>query len=86
MKHLVHANYDSLSNLDKMKALSKVISELEIKILVNSELGNDDIMNEYSDDLKEINLLYLDVMTDQAELDAQCQAFEKMLDTINEVA
>lgn len=80
MKHLVSINYDQLSNLDKMKALSKVISELEIKILVNSELGNDDIMNQYNDDLKELNLLYLDVMADQDDLDAKCQAFESFLD------
>lgn len=86
MKHRVHINYDSLSNLDKMKALSKVISELEIKILVNSELGNDDIMNEYSNDLKELNLLYLDAMTAEDELNAQCQAFKAFLDSKCEIA
>jgi hypothetical protein len=80
MKHLVHVNYDSLSNLDKMKAIKKVVSDLEIKILVNSELGNDDIMNQYSSDLKELNLLYLDLMAEQDEFDAKCQAFESFLD------
>lgn len=86
MKHLVHVNYDSLTNLDKMKALSKVISELEIKILVNSELGNDDIMNQYSNDLKELNLLYLDAMAADDEFNAKCQAFESFLDSKCEVA
>ena len=81
MKYLVHINYDSLTNVDKMKALNKVISELEIKILVNSELGNDDIMNEYSNDLKELNLLYLDVIAAEDEFSAQCQAFEVFLDS-----
>ena len=79
MKHLVSTNYDNLSSLDKMKALSKVISELETKILVYSELGNDDIMNQYSNDLKELNLLYLDAMAEQDKLDAKCQAFESFL-------
>jgi len=65
MKNLIHANYDLLTNLDKMKAIQKVVSELEIKILVYSELGNDDIMNLYSNELKELNLIYLDVMTSE---------------------
>lgn len=86
MKHLVSMNYDQLSNLDKMKALSKVISEVETKILVYSELGNDDIMTQYSDELKELNLLYLDVMAAEDELDDQCQAFEAFLDSNSEVA
>lgn len=86
MKHLVHVNYDQLSNLDKMKTLSKVISEVETKILVYSELGNDDIMTQYSDELKELNLLYLDVMVAEDELDTQCQAFESFLDSNSEVA
>lgn len=86
MKHLVHVNYDSLTNPDKMKALNKVISELEIKILVNSELGNDDIMNQYSNDLKELNLLYLDAMAAEDEFNAKCQSFEVFLDSKCEVA
>lgn len=84
MKHLVHPNYDSLTAIDKIEVLQKVISELEIKILVNSELGNDDIVNQYSSDLQALNLLYLDAMADQDELDAKCQAFEAFIDQLNE--
>lgn len=84
MKDKVHSNYDQLTALDKMKAISKVVSELEVKILVNSELGNDDIMTQYSNDLQALNLLYLDAMADQDELDAKCQAFEAFIDQLNE--
>lgn len=86
MKHLVHVNYGSLTNLDKMKAIQKVVAELEIKILVNSELGNDDIMRQYDAELKELNMLYLDAMTSQDEIDAQCQAFEAFINELNEAA
>jgi hypothetical protein len=48
-----------------MQAIQRVVSELEIKILVYSELGNDDIMNQYSNELKALNLIYLDVMTSE---------------------
>jgi hypothetical protein len=65
MKNLIHVNYDLLTNLEKMQAIQRVVSELEIKILVYSELGNDDIMNQYSNELKELNLIYLDVMTSE---------------------
>jgi hypothetical protein len=65
MKHLIHANYDSLTSLEKMQAIQRVVSELETKILVYSELGNDDIMSLYSNELKELNLIYLDVMTSE---------------------
>ena len=65
MKNLIHANYDLLTNLEKMQAIQRVVSELEIKILVYSELGNDDIMSQYSNELKELNLIYLDVMTSE---------------------
>ena len=65
MKHLIHANYDLLTNLEKMQAIQRVVSELETKILVYSELGNDDIMSLYSNELKELNLIYLDVMTSE---------------------
>lgn len=86
MKHLIHVNYGSPTNLDKMKAIQRVVSELEIKILVNSELGNDDIMRQYDAELKELNLLYLDAMTSQDEIDAQCQAFEAFINELNEAA
>lgn len=85
MKHLVSKNYDQLANLDKMKAIQKVVSEIEIKILVNSELGNDDIMNQYANELKELNSLYLDVMHNQDILDAHQSVFEAFINT-NEVA
>jgi len=65
MKHLIHVNYDLLTNLEKMQAIQRVVSEIETKILVYSELGNDDIMNQYSNELKELNLIYLDVMTSE---------------------
>lgn len=86
MKHLVSMNYDQLSNLDKMKALSKVIFEVETKILVYSELGNDDIMSQYSEELKGLNLLYLDVMAAEDEFNAKCNDFEAFLDSNSEVA
>jgi hypothetical protein len=65
MKNLIHTNYDLLTNLEKMQAIQRVVSEIETKILVYSELGNDDIMNQYSNELKELNLIYLDVMTSE---------------------
>lgn len=86
MKKLNEGEFDTLSYLDQLKHIQKAVSELEIKILYNSELANDDIMKEIDVDLKELNLLYLDVMTKNDELEAKCDAFEKMLDSKSEVA
>jgi hypothetical protein len=69
-----------------MRAIQKVVAEVETKILVYSELGNDDIMNQYSNELKELNLLYLEAMVEQDNLDAKCQAFEAFLDNQTKVA
>lgn len=65
MKNLISINYDKLSTIDKMKTLRKITEEIETKILVYSELGNDDIIDQYSKELKEINSLYLDLMMEE---------------------
>lgn len=61
-------NFYELSPLDQMKELQKITSLIETKILVHSELGNDDIVKGYDVQLRGLNVLYLDAMMADDEL------------------
>lgn len=61
-------NFYELSPLDQMKELQKITSFIETKILVHSELGNDDTVKSYDVQLRGLNALYLDAMMADDEL------------------
>lgn len=61
-------NFYELSPLEQMKELQKITSFIETKILVHSELGNDDIVCGYDVQLRGLNALYLDAMMTDDEL------------------
>lgn len=61
-------NFYELSPPEQMKELQVHVSFIETKILVHSELGNDDIVRSYDVQLRGLNALYLDAMMADDEL------------------